>query len=487
MTDQWSGPFSGSPRGYDHEGLPPRPDLTALPGGAGLPEPAVLRPEPLDHQLVRRLQEQVADLLTEERSDRKRAGQVELSRADEEQRALSFIQQVVRGHMQDQLAGGQVLPDRDHDQRLADAVFAAMYQAGELQELLEDEQVENIDINGCDEVWVTYADQRGKQRGRAVASSDEDLIDLVQTLAAYAGLNARPFSIASPLLDLRLHDGSRMSALMVAGERPSVSIRRNRFPQMFLSTLVELGTIDEQLAGFLQAAVLARHNIMVAGATDAGKTTLLRALINCIPPHERLIIIERSLELGLRRNNPELHPDCVEWEQVLPDPDGKGGITLDELVRRSRRQNPSRVIMGEILGPEVLEVLNAMSQGNDGSLSTLQARSAHDVFNKLSGYGAVHQGLTEGAMHQLIAGSVDFVVFTRKNRLLGGRRTVTEVLEVNGLAEGRPASSSLFVPSREDGRAVRDSAVAIARAEELLDAGYQDAAWGYTTPRQGWL
>jgi len=416
------------------------------------------RPEPLEHQLVRRLQEQVADLLTDERSSRKQGRLAELSRADEEQRALSFIEQVVRRHVQQELAAGQVLPDSDHDQRLADAVFAAMYQAGELQELLEDDLIENIDINGCDEVWVTYADDRGKVRGRPVAASDEDLIELVQNLAAYAGLNARPFSIASPMLDLRLHDGSRLSAIMVAGERPSVSIRRNRFPQMLLSTLVELGTVDEQLAAFLNAAVLARHNIMVAGAVDAGKTTLLRALINCVPPQERIITIERSLELGLRRNNPDLHPDCLEWEQVLPDPDGKGGITLDELVRRTRRQNPSRVIMGEVLGPEVLEVLTAMSQGNDGSLSTLHA------------------------------GAVDFVVFVRKNRRLGGRRTVTEVLEVNGLAGDRPASSALFVPSPQDGRAERDSAVAIARAEDLADAGYHDAAWGFRPPRQQqWL
>jgi len=446
------------------------------------------RPEPLEHQLVRRLQEQVADLLTDERSSRKQGRLAELSRADEEQRALSFIEQVVRRHVQQELAAGQVLPDSDHDQRLADAVFAAMYQAGELQELLEDDLIENIDINGCDEVWVTYADDRGKVRGRPVAASDEDLIELVQNLAAYAGLNARPFSIASPMLDLRLHDGSRLSAIMVAGERPSVSIRRNRFPQMLLSTLVELGTVDEQLAAFLNAAVLARHNIMVAGAVDAGKTTLLRALINCVPPQERIITIERSLELGLRRNNPDLHPDCLEWEQVLPDPDGKGGITLDELVRRTRRQNPSRVIMGEVLGPEVLEVLTAMSQGNDGSLSTLHARSAREVFDKLSSYGAVHQGLPTAAMHQLIAGAVDFVVFVRKNRRLGGRRTVTEVLEVNGLAGDRPASSALFVPSPQDGRAERDSAVAIARAEDLADAGYHDAAWGLRPPRQQqWL
>ena len=160
----------------------------------------------------------------------------------------------------------------------------AIFEAGELQDLLDDVDVENVDINGCDEVFITYADDRGKVRGRPIAATDDDLIQIVQNLASYASMNARPFTQANPELDLRLPDGSRLSAVMSAAERPVVSIRRNRYPQMFLSTLVELGTIDDQLACFLQAAVTARMNLVVAGATDAGKTTLLRALINAVPP-----------------------------------------------------------------------------------------------------------------------------------------------------------------------------------------------------------
>src|SRR5262249_46478568 len=150
-----------------------------------------------------------------------------------------------------------------------------------------------------------------------------------RTLGSYAGLNARPFTPVTPQLDLRLPDGSRLSAVMTPCERPLVSIRRNRYPPMFLAqapiastgpgrrdrpdTLVDPGTIDDQLASFLQAAVVARCNIMVAGATDAGKTTLLRALINCIPPTERLVTVERALELGLRRQG--LHPNVAELEE----------------------------------------------------------------------------------------------------------------------------------------------------------------------------
>ena len=276
-------------------------DATARTDDWTSPSPAPAQVEQqVDYRLVRSLQASVADRLTAMRQERERRGELPLAADDERQRALSIIREVVTRHIASELAAGrEVPPDPSYDQRLCEAVEAAIYGAGALQELLDSTDVENIDINGCDEVWVTYADGRGKVRGQAVAASDDELVDMVRTLGAYAGLNARPFTPANPELDLRLPDGSRLSAIMLASERPAVSIRRNRFSQMFLdevpahavgtgqqrpATLVELGTVDEQLASFLKAAVLARANIIVAGATDAGKTTLLRARINCVPP-----------------------------------------------------------------------------------------------------------------------------------------------------------------------------------------------------------
>jgi hypothetical protein len=229
---------------------------------------------PVEYELVKALRVQVADAMTRVKQDRERRGDPELSEPDERQLALSLITSAVQAYQAEIVkAGGELPADTGYDLRLIMAVDAAIYAAGELQELLDDDQVENIDINGCDEVWITYAD-RGKVRGAPIAATDEDLIGIVQNLAAYASINARPFTRANPELDLRLPDGSRLSAVMGAGERPAVSIRRNRYPQMFLAQLIELGTIDEQLAVFLQAAVRARMNLIIAGATDAGKTTL---------------------------------------------------------------------------------------------------------------------------------------------------------------------------------------------------------------------
>jgi Flp pilus assembly CpaF family ATPase len=352
-----------------------------------------------------------------------------------------------------------------------------MFGAGELQELLDDQAVENININGCDEVWVTYAGDATPVRHRPIAATDEDLIAIIQSQAAHAGINPRPWTPATPELDLRLQDGSRLSAVMGAGERPAVSIRRNRYPQMFLPALVELGTLSDHAARFLQAAVQSRCNLMVAGATDAGKTTLLRALINVIDPVERLITVERALELGLRRH-PDLHPNVVEWEMVLPDAEGRGGISMSALVQRSLRADPSRVIVGEVLGPEIVTMLNAMSQGNDGSLSTIHARSSLAVLDRIASYAAQSDGLEFSVTHSLIAGALDFVVFIAKNPLAGGTRCVTEIREIAGFDGDRVVTSEVFIPSAMDGRAARSEyALTAEHRSRLESAGYTDTSW----------
>ena len=432
----------------------------------------------IDRQLVETLRGRVANELTRAKQQRAARGEPELSIGDERQLALSLITATVQRHLTAVLAAGGELPaDPGFDLKLIMAVDAAIFEAAEFQDVVKHPDIENVDINGCDEVFITYADDRGKVRGRPIAATDDDLIQIVQNLASYASMNARPFTPANPELDLRLPDGSRLSAVMSATERPVVSIRRSRYPQMFLSTLIQLGTIDDQLACFLQAAVLARMNLVIAGATDAGKTSLLRALINVAPPDERLIIVERSLELGIRRH-PDLHHDVVEMEEVLPDADGNGGLTIRDLVRRTRRHNPSRVVVGEVLGPEVVEMMSAMSQGNNGSLSTIHSRSATDVFAKLATYAAQYERLDFSVAHSLIANAVDFVVFIEKNRALGGRRCVTEVREVVGSPDGRVASGLIFCGSPVDGRAVRadEFGLTFERNKALHAAGYDDTA-----------
>jgi Flp pilus assembly CpaF family ATPase len=291
-------------------------------------------------------------------------------------------------------------------------------------------------------------------------------------LGAYSGLSSRPFDSANPQLDLRLPDGSRLSAVMDVTRRPAVSIRRARLGKVFLSDLIGNGTLVPELGSFLSAAVAARKNLMIAGSTNAGKTTLLRAMANEIPSHERLITVERALELGLDQF-PELHPNAVAFEERLPNSEGLGAISMAELVRRSLRMNPSRVIVGEVLGDEIVTMLNAMSQGNDGSLSTIHANSSLEVFNRISTYALqAAERLPVEASHMLIAGAIDFVVFIEKRNdyARGGtlRRFVSSVREVNGV-DGRVLSSEVFEPGL-DGRAVPHSPISC--LDELVAHGY---------------
>jgi Flp pilus assembly CpaF family ATPase len=338
-------------------------------------------------------------------------------------------------------------------------VHAALFGVGRLQPLLEDPEIENIDVNGCDRVFIGYADGR-EVMAEPVAESDEELVELIQILAAYSGLSSRPFDSANPQLDLRLPDGSRLSAVMDVTVRPALSIRRARLGKVFLADLVGNGTISTEIGLFLRAAVAARKNIMIAGATNAGKTTLLRAIANEIPTAERLITVERALELGLDQFA-ELHPNVVALEERLPNSEGQGTITMAELVRRSLRMNPSRVIVGEVLGDEIVTMLNAMTQGNDGSLSTIHANSSWEV-----------ERLPIEATHMLIAGAIDFVVFIEKRNdyAHGGRlrRFVSSIREVTG-CDGRVLSSEIFEPG-PDGSA--RAAAPIACVQELVPYGY---------------
>jgi pilus assembly protein CpaF len=425
----------------------------------------------MDHSVVKRLRGTVGDRLAEQRRRDAAAGQPPMAGEDERQYARALIAQVLEEHARSEITAGRRPPNAQEEEDLASAIHAALFGVGRLQPLLEDQQIENIDINGCDRVFLGYADGR-EVLAEPVADSDAELIELIQVLAAYSGLSSRPFDTANPQLDLRLPDGSRLSAVMDVTLRPAVSIRRARLGKVFLADLVGNGTMSPEIGSFLASAVAARKNIMIAGATNAGKTTLLRALANQIPPEERLITVERALELGLE-HFPELHPNVVALEERLPNMEGLGGIAMAELVRRSLRMNPSRVIVGEVLGDEIVTMLNAMTQGNDGSLSTIHSNSSMEVFNRIATY-AIQSGerLPVEATHMLIAGAIDFVVFIEKrnNYARGGglRRFVNSIREVTGV-DGRVQSSEIFTRG-PDGRAVPHAPIAC--ADQLAQHGY---------------
>src|SRR6266545_2888796 len=428
----------------------------------------------MDHSLVKRLRQEVGDRLARQRRLDGESGMPPMSGEDERQFARALVAQVLEQHARTEITSGHRAPSAEEEEELASAVHAALFGVGRLQPLLDNSDIENVDINGCDRVFVGYSDGR-EEMGEPVADSDEELVELIQVLAAYSGLSSRPFDSANPQLDLRLPDGSRLSAVMDVTVRPALSIRRARLGKVFLSDLIGTGTFSSELGQFFKAAVAARKNIMIAGATNAGKTTLLRAIANEIPPPERLITVERALELGID-HFPELHPNVIALEQRLPNSEGLGAISMAELVRRSLRMNPSRVIVGEVLGDEIVTMLNAMTQGNDGSLSTIHANSSMEVFNRIATYAIQSsERLPIEATHMLIAGAIDFVVFVEKrNEYASGgrlRRYVSSIREVTGI-DGRVLSSEAFAPG-PDGRAVPRAPVSC--MAELAEHGYNTA------------
>ncbi|RLV47861.1 CpaF family protein [Nocardioides mangrovicus] len=429
------------------------------------------QPAVADPQLVRTLRAQVADRLNQQRRSDELAARTPMAPEDERQYARSLVVQVLEDHARAEISIGRTPPSVEQEELLAAAIHAALFGVGRLQPLLQNPEVENVDINGCDRVFVSYADGR-EELSDPVAESDEELVELIQILAASVGLASRPFDTANPQLDLRLPDGSRLSAVQSVCSRPSISIRRSRLGKVGLDDLVANGTMTPELASFLRACVKARKNVMLAGSTNSGKTTLLRALANEIPAHERLITVERALELGLDQFE-DLHPNVVAFEERLPNSEGLGMVTMADLVRRSLRQNPSRVIVGEVLGDEIVTMLNAMSQGNDGSLSTIHANSSMEVFNRISTYALqAEEHLPVEATHMLIAGSINFVVFLRKRNdyARGGtlNRAIESVREVTGV-DGRVLSSEVF--------ALNSQGVAVPHApisciDDLMANGY---------------
>jgi pilus assembly protein CpaF len=432
----------------------------------------------VDHTLVKLLRQEVGDRLAQQRRADAAGGVAPMTPEDDRQFARAVIAQVLEDLARREIAQGRTPLTAEEEEAVAAGVHAALFGVGRLQPLLDDPDIENVDVNGCDNVFVSYADGR-EEVVEPVADSDEELVELIQILGAYSGLSSRPFDTANPQLDLRLPDGSRLSAVMDVCRRPVLSIRRARLAKVFLSDLVGNGTLLPELAAMLSAAVAARKNLMIAGSTNAGKTTLLRALANEIPPGERLVTVERALELGIDQFS-ELHPNVVAFEERLPNAEGAGGISMAELVRRSLRMNPSRVIVGEVLGDEIVTMLNAMTQGNDGSLSTIHANSAPEVFNRIATYALqAQERLPVEATHMLIAGAIDFVIFIEKRNdyARGGtlRRFVSSVREVTGV-DGRVLSSEVFAPAA-DGRAVPRAAIAC--LPELLAAGYEPSGmWG---------
>ncbi|TCJ36573.1 CpaF family protein [Parafrankia sp. BMG5.11] len=388
--------------------------------------------------LAARVRVQVGAALSARLQAREAQGLPPLGRADQRALTSELISAVLAQHAQTQLADGGQLLSAQVEEQISRTVLDSLYGLGGLQPLLDDPSIENISVNGCDVVWVRRFDGR-RERLPAVARSDAELVELVRTVVARAGVEERRWDRASPEVSCQLPDGSRLHALMAVAHRPVVSIRRHRYQQITLDQLVtDLGMLNAELRHFLNRLVLARRNLLIAGGTGIGKTTFLRALAADIPYTERIITIEDSYELGLDRDGQ--HGDVVALQAREPNIEGEGAFSQADLARSALRMSPDRVIVGEVRGAEVIPMLNAMSMGVDGSMATIHASSSGAVFLKLAAYAAqAAERLSMEATMLLAASAAHFVIHLGYTP--DGRRVVSSVREVVG-ADGMIISTN---------------------------------------------
>lgn len=334
----------------------------------------------------------------------------------------------------DQRSGQYNIGMNDRE-RIARRVFARLRGLGILDELLADESVTEIMVNGAKHIFVERA---GKiYRVSRTFESEEELYNIIQRIVGKAGKEVNP---ANPIVDTRLPDGSRVNVVVppISRSGATVTIRKFSRNPMTVEKLLEYGSITPDAARFLEKLVKARYNIFISGGTGSGKTTFLNAMSNFIPADERIITIEDSAELQIHKLS-----NLISLETRNANSSGKGEVTIRELIRSALRMRPDRIIVGEVRGEEALDMLQAMNTGHDGSLSTGHANSTRDMLSRLETMVLQgNAGLPLMAIRQQIASALDVIIHL--SRLRDKSRRTMEITEVLGCENGEIQLNPLF-------------------------------------------
>ena len=310
---------------------------------------------------------------------------------------------------------------------------------GPIQQLLEDESVSEVMVNGP---FQTYVERKGKLILTDVKFKDNGhVMRVIEKIVSPLG---RRCDESSPIVDARIKggpaDGSRVNAIIppLALNGPTITIRKFKKDALTIDSLVNFGSMTREIATFLEACVLARLNIVVSGGTGSGKTTLLNVLSGFIPEDERIVTIEDAAELQLKQ------PHVVRLETRPPNIEGKGAISIRELVKNSLRMRPERVVIGECRGGEALDMLQAMNTGHDGSLTTGHANTPRDMIARLETMVMMSgMDLPVRAIREQISGAVNIIV--QQTRLKDGSRKVVAVTEVQGMEGDTVVLQDIFI------------------------------------------
>lgn len=333
--------------------------------------------------------------------------------------------------------------------RLVRQVFDSFRGLDILQPLVDDKSVTEIMINSHTDIFIERNGQ--VMRNATVFESRDRLEDIIQTIVS--GVN-RVVNESSPIVDARLKDGSRVNIVLppVALKGPTMTIRKFPEQPMTMSDLVRMGAIAPVASNLLQTLVQSKFNIFISGGTGSGKTTFLNALSQYIPEDERVITIEDSAELQIKTI-----PNLVSMETRNSNTEGKGEISIRDLIRSSLRMRPNRIVVGEVRGSEALDMLQAMNTGHDGSLSTGHANSAVDMISRLETMVLSGADLPMQVVRKQISSAID--IFVHLARLRDRSRRIVEISEVRGMVDGEVVLNPLFVfkeSGEKEGRIVGD-------------------------------
>ena len=314
-------------------------------------------------------------------------------------------------------------------------IMNEIYGFGPLQPLMNDPDVSDVLVNGSQNVYI---ERNGQLEPTAIKfANDEHLLQYIQRLVGRAG---RRIDEVSPMVDAKLPDGSRLNAVIppLALRGPTLSIRRFKTKVMVFEDMVRVGSLAQEMSDFLIAAVRARLNMVMSGGTGAGKTTMLNNMSRFIPHSERVITIEQTAELQLQQ------PDVVALEMRPANVEGRGEVSQRDLLRNTLRMRPDRIIVGEARGGEVLEMLQAMNTGHDGSMSTIHANDTRDALHRMEMMIALSGvELPIAVARQYIASALQ--VFVHIARLPTGERKVMRISEMVGCRDGEYIMEDIFV------------------------------------------
>ncbi len=342
--------------------------------------------------------------------------------------------EVLKQHLNEAYIQTKVSLPEDIRMQVFSEILDEMTGFGPIQPLLDDPDVSEVMVNGPKKVFV---EKNGKLTRSAITFDDDDHVArIIDRIILPLG---RRVDADSPTVDARLPDGSRVNAVIrpVSIDGPCITIRKFKKDKLSIQQLIDYGSLNANMGDFIRACVLAHLNIVISGGTGSGKTTLLNVLSSFIPEGERIVTIEDAAELQLQQDH------VLRLETKVANTDGRGAVSIRDLVRNSLRMRPDRIVVGECRGGEALDMLQAMNTGHDGSLTTLHANTPRDALSRLETMVLMSgMDLPLKVVRQQIASAVDLII--QQTRLKDGSRKVTAITEVVGMEGDTVVMTDIF-------------------------------------------